>query len=312
MEWWQCLCGVAAAGFVVLCVLFFVDDLHSRAEDVQRLKEKRNVNGLIRVLSSPPPKLKLLSQEGLSPKMRARTEKTNAETRKWHEKKKVRKSQNRQAAANALGELKAREAIPPLITALKDEAQDVRKAAAEALGEMHGDIRAMQALIPLLNEHSSYASAAKALGKLGNLQAVAPLISGLKKEGTNRHAAEALDLLGWQPGTDEEKVLYWIAKERVDCCIELGDQAVGPLIKALDTMFQPAGKALVQLYHSDKLSQMMKTQVLNTRPKLTHQEHSDSHDDYMARCIDETDFYRGDYRENTHHDHYFGGIDFPL
>jgi HEAT repeat protein len=64
---------------------------------------------------------------------------------------------------------------------------------------------------------------------------VEKLIATLKdKESTaRREAAEALDKLGWKPGNDEEKAIFYLAKGEWDKCEALGKSAVKPLIVAL-------------------------------------------------------------------------------
>ncbi|MFN3699646.1 MAG: HEAT repeat domain-containing protein, partial [Dictyoglomus sp.] len=57
----------------------------------------------------------------------------------------------RGAAAKALGEIKDKRAVEPLISALKDEDWYVREAAAYALGEI-GDSRAVEPLISALKD----------------------------------------------------------------------------------------------------------------------------------------------------------------
>jgi HEAT repeat protein len=57
----------------------------------------------------------------------------------------------RQAAAEALGKIKDRRAVEPLIAALKDESFSVRQAAAEALGKIK-DPRAVEPLSAALKD----------------------------------------------------------------------------------------------------------------------------------------------------------------
>jgi HEAT repeat protein len=86
----------------------------------------------------------------------------------------------RRAAAEALGKLGDPQAVPPLIQALGDRSENVRRAAAEALGKL-GDPQAVPALIEALGDWGDLWSenvrraAAEALGKLGDPQAVPPL-----------------------------------------------------------------------------------------------------------------------------------------
>lgn len=78
----------------------------------------------------------------------------------------------REAAAEALGQLKDTRAVEPLIAALKDDDWGVAAAAAEALGKL-SDPRAVQALIaaleyaprsePLFSERNVRVAAAAAL-----------------------------------------------------------------------------------------------------------------------------------------------------
>ncbi len=60
----------------------------------------------------------------------------------------------RRAAANALGNLRSRAAVPALITASGDRNKDVRMAVCSALGEI-GDSRAVQALVRRLTDESA-------------------------------------------------------------------------------------------------------------------------------------------------------------
>ena len=92
-----------------------------------------------------------------------------------------------------------------LISALEDEDRDTQRSAAKALGEI-GDVRAVGPLIAALLKQEKEAwvgvmvrsSAAEALGKIGDARAVEPLIHALKDEddGVRREAAEALGEIG--------------------------------------------------------------------------------------------------------------------
>jgi HEAT repeat protein len=94
-------------------------------------------------------------------------------------------------------------AIDPLILALeKDEGAHVRASAARALGKI-GDSRAVNALIAALkNKHHWYGSvrddAAAALGMIGDSRAVGPLIDALRDEESSvrKAAGQALDKIG--------------------------------------------------------------------------------------------------------------------
>ncbi len=130
----------------------------------------------------------------------------------------------RQAAAEALGQIRDASAVEPLIAVLTDirvvserygysdesmegasyykdvdRNQDVRQASAEALGNI-GDGRAVEPLIAALEDnYMSGSYVAEALGQLGDARAVEPLIKALKKDDApsrQRYAAEALGKIG--------------------------------------------------------------------------------------------------------------------
>ena len=75
------------------------------------------------------------------------------------------------AVAEALEEIgsDARTAVPALIAALKDEDEEMRRAAAESLGEI-GDQAAVPALIEALKDNNKQVrlAATRALGKIGD------------------------------------------------------------------------------------------------------------------------------------------------
>lgn len=74
----------------------------------------------------------------------------------------------RKKAAEALGEMGAKEAIDALIKALKDENYEVRKTAAHALGKIR-DAKAIKPLIEALNDESMEVrlEAVKSLKRIG-------------------------------------------------------------------------------------------------------------------------------------------------
>jgi HEAT repeat protein len=93
-------------------------------------------------------------------------------------------------------------AVEPLVAALRDRDDRVRKAAARALGGA-GDARAVKPLVAALNDTEDgwlRHYAAEALGKLGNAGAVGPLEAALQDPLANvrQAAAEALAALGRQ------------------------------------------------------------------------------------------------------------------
>ena len=141
----------------------------------------------------------------------------------------------RSGAAVVLGEIGDTRAIEPLIPALQDKLVVVRANAAEALGKIC-DTRAVEPLIAALqdNDKDVHKIAAEALGKIGS-PAVEPLIAALQdsSEYVRSDAAEALERIGWQPDQDESGAYYWIVKQQWAKCVKMGAPAIEPLIAAL-------------------------------------------------------------------------------
>jgi len=89
----------------------------------------------------------------------------------------------RSISAHALGKIKDRHAIRPLIGKLKDLEVRVRGAVALALGEI-GDRRAVVPLIEALKDEHEFVrwGAAIALGRIGDKRAIKPLAEAAKSE----------------------------------------------------------------------------------------------------------------------------------
>jgi HEAT repeat protein len=89
-------------------------------------------------------------------------------------------------------------AVEPLAAALRDEDKDVRRAAAQALGQI-SDARAVEPLIVALKDKDEYVreAATDALGRIG-VPAVEPLVAALRDEDKDvrRAAARALGQIG--------------------------------------------------------------------------------------------------------------------
>jgi HEAT repeat protein len=142
----------------------------------------------------------------------------------------------REAAASALGEIGDKRAVEPLIAALRDEVWRVRKEAASALGEI-GDKRAVEPLITALGDKDSDVrkEAAYALGKVGDKKAIPALVLHLRDWYAGDHVADALDELGWQPTTDDEKIHYLVAKRKVNELKKMWDITKRVLLKDIES-----------------------------------------------------------------------------
>ena len=157
----------------------------------------------------------------------------------------------RSAAAGILGARKAVQAVPPLITALR-EPSPVRVSAARALGSIR-DRRAVEPLIRLLTDFDPFVreAAARALGDLQDPRAVAPLAAALKNG--NQEAGPAL--AGFREAAvgplaeclrDPE-----VSPAATAALVSIGKPAVGELIRAfrsdMDYVRLEAARALSQI-----------------------------------------------------------------
>ncbi len=158
----------------------------------------------------------------------------------------------RRAAAETLGQIGDPRAVEPLIAALRDDG--VRMAAIEALGQIR-DPRAVEPLAAALNdrEYSCREAAAEALGKIGDPRAIEPLVAALRH--TASPAAAALAQIG-DPRVVEPLIAALGDKDRdvrkVAATVlgSIGDaRAVEPLIAALSEIFlrETAARALGQI-----------------------------------------------------------------
>lgn len=140
----------------------------------------------------------------------------------------------RWTAAEALGKSGDTRVIPPLKDALQDENSSVRRAVIEALGKLGKP--AISPLIDALENGDDDArwTAARMLGRIGDAQAVPPLIDALKLSSVCSAAAKALDSIGWKPENDEVGATYWIAQRKYEHCVAIGAPAILPLIDALE------------------------------------------------------------------------------
>jgi len=129
--------------------------------------------------------------------------------------------------------------LDKIIDRLKDEAPEARRGAAEALGQL-GDVRAVEPLIAILqcgDENDDVRRvAAEALGQIGDPRAVEPLIAVLKDEGVRQDAARVLARIG-QPAVPSLIATLQDGEVRrsvVNVLEEIGTPAIEALIAELD------------------------------------------------------------------------------
>ncbi len=152
------------------------------------------------------------------------------------------RSTDKEARRKVIRELESygKEAVKPLIQALKDGDNKVRQRAASALGRI-GDRRAVEPLILALHDSDMFTRvfAADALGKIGDERAVEPLIQALKDKlvSVRYSAADALGKIGDERAVEPLiQALEWGSAQMdiINALGRLGDaRAVEPLIEVL-------------------------------------------------------------------------------
>ncbi|RMH93635.1 MAG: HEAT repeat domain-containing protein [Calditrichaeota bacterium] len=186
--------------------------------DVVKLKEKRNIKGLMKALQYQ---------------------------KDW---------QIREYAARALGQLNAREAIEELIPLLSDLVQEVRDAASEAL--IHIGAPAVDALIAALSDAGAREMVARTLVGIGE-PAVEPLCKVAEKgwfKHARRYAAWALGEIGDPRAVNALLVTYMdsdteVRESAARALKRLGESAVGALstyLKAEDINVRRAAARLLE------------------------------------------------------------------
>jgi HEAT repeat protein len=141
----------------------------------------------------------------------------------------------RAAAAVALGKLGNPDAVDALLEALQDQNVQTRATVAKALGAL-GDRKAVEALVIALKDKKKEAreAAAAALVQIG-APAPSSLVSLLRdeEESTRRTAANILRETKFETKDDDARAWYLCSQGEWDKCLELGAQAVEPLLLAL-------------------------------------------------------------------------------
>lgn len=96
------------------------------------------------------------------------------------------KFRGKDIAAELIGDLQCKDAVPHLIGLLKSEYRDVRRSSIQSLGKIESD-KAKESLLEAITDHDSHVrkSAVKALGMIGDEAAFDPLITMLMKEQYN-------------------------------------------------------------------------------------------------------------------------------
>ncbi len=147
-----------------------------------------------------------------------------------------RNTEVRSVVAEALGYMGKKQAIEPLVLALRDRAEAVQVAAARSLGYI-GDNRAIGPLINALNDIDDRVRRAALEALQGSDGLVQDHLMEALMHGDaelKMGVAEALDSLGWTPGSETERVYYAIARERWAEVERIGPVAIETLSTELE------------------------------------------------------------------------------
>jgi HEAT repeat protein len=251
-------------------MMSFIEDLFSGSADVETLKAKRNVRGLVRTLKNDDQNVRATAIQALGEVGDARAVEPLATLFKEepflvaealknigmpafdallaglkYEEKEIR-----WAAAKMLGELGDPRTTEPLLSALRDPDKGVRQVAVEALSH-NPDARTLEVLKSLLNDPSLEVRtvAVETLGKAGGAQVIGalfPLLSDLDWN-IRQTTAAALERMGWSPTPDETGAAYWAAKHWWSRCAECGPDALKPLTLALKDQPYSVAEAMEKL-----------------------------------------------------------------
>jgi HEAT repeat protein len=82
-------------------------------------------------------------------------------------------------------------------------------------------------------------SSANALGEIGDIKAIEPLIAALRDPffSVRNAAANALKRLGWHPDKNEIGANYWVSTEDWEKCLDIGGLAILPLVETMLTHY---------------------------------------------------------------------------
>lgn len=203
-----------------------------------------------------------------------------------------------QCVFTALAKIADARAVDSFIKVLKGEmkwagTRELAQASV-ALGKI-GDPKAVEPLVNALKskvyypnldivtdkEKNVHPGAAEALGKIGDTKAIEPLLTILAEgdEYICKNVSRALNMLGWKPTNDEAALNYYIAENKFDKCVAMGDPAVEPLIKKLRAKDRKvrinAAEALKRLYKSKQLSKENKKAILQLKGTVIDRSHFD-------------------------------------
>jgi HEAT repeat protein len=141
----------------------------------------------------------------------------------------------RRAAAKALSQSHDPGAMDALVACLRDSDPQIRSSGAYGLAKIGP--QGVDYLAQCLKDPNSdiRSCAVEALGKSGDSRAIQPLLARLADGDSAMfdHVVRALNGLRFEPSTTKEKVIFYLAQEKVDMLARIGSSAVEPLIDGL-------------------------------------------------------------------------------
>ena len=159
--------------------------------------------------------------------------------------------------------------------ALQHEDLSVRRDAASALGEIK-DEKAINLLINFLghNDKNVRKRAVRILGEIKDEKALRSLTNALedKNKYVRKEAIKAVNKLGWQPKTDVEKAIFYIAQGDFSNVSSLGESAIQPLIDILGSnsknLRKEAIKALLKIREREAVQRSVIDALKNKDEKV--------------------------------------------
>src|SRR3989442_1295148 len=155
---------------------------------------------------------------------------------------KSRRASTRKEAVERLGPDDGALVVKNLLALTMDPDPQVRKAVMQALGRVKGE----QVLPPLMSalhdpDGEVREAAVVSLTQIGDPRAIDPLARSLEdpRHEVRWRAVKALDALGWQPATEEQRVLRAIAAAEFSKAAAVGALAVERLMAVLKDVRNP-------------------------------------------------------------------------
>jgi len=176
----------------------FWEFLKLKKPDISRLREQKDISGLVRALKHKDFDIQWQAAEALSMLGTEAVDHLISSLRELNRDTRI-------GVIEALGEIKNKRAAPALVHLLGDESIEIRWASALALGEI-GDPRAMKYLVMSLADSDRY---------------------------VRYGAALALEKMGWHPSNEAERVYLYLGKQEWVKLGKVGEEGTKVLISFL-------------------------------------------------------------------------------